>query len=139
LKRREPSSSVRQKPNAWQVRLYKAQDYRWLRVVLLQKSGRMSQVATTTPKQYSTGNVPNRSHATLETRLGKTQPKRQHLMGTNQPIVTKMVALSSYLPSLSRSAPMRHDLRQEPSALNTPARIREGGNPQGLSLPRHHL
>jgi len=34
---------------------------------------------------------------------------------------------------------MRHYLRQEPYAANPLVRIREGGNLQRLSLPRHNL
>jgi len=47
LKRWETSSGVRQKPYTWQVGLRKVQDRRRLHVVLLQKSGRMTLVAST--------------------------------------------------------------------------------------------
>jgi len=58
-------------------------------------------------------------------------------MGKNQSANQKVATLSSYLPTLSESTHTRHDLRQEPSAVNPLARIREGGSLQRLSLPRH--
>ena len=84
----------------------------------------------------SNGNVPTSSGATMEAKPGKAQPKRPHLMGTNEPTDAKMATLSSYLSTLSRAAPTRHYLRQEPGAVTPLARIRGGGSPQGLSLPR---
>ena len=43
---------------------------------------------------------------------------------------------TSYLPTLPGATSMRHYLRQEPGAAIPLARIRGGGSPQGLSLPR---
>jgi hypothetical protein len=57
-------------------------------------------------------------------------------VGTNDPIDTKVATQSSYLPTLSGATSTRHYLRQEPSAVNPLARIREGGSLQRLSLPR---
>ena len=85
----------------------------------------------------SNEDVPTTSSAVMEAKLGKAQPKRPHLTGTNEPINARMTTASSYLSTLSRAAPMRHYLRQEPGAAIPLARIRGGGSPQGLSLPRH--
>jgi hypothetical protein len=46
---------------------------------------------------------------------------------------------TSYLPTLPGATSMRHYLRQEPGAAIPLARIRGGGSPQGLSLPRPRL
>ena len=82
------------------------------------------------------GIVPKRSGAAVEANVRKAQPEKQHPMGKNQPARQKVATLSSYLPALSESTSTRHHLRQEPSAANPLARIREGGSLQRLSLPR---
>jgi hypothetical protein len=84
------------------------------------------------------GIVPKRSGAAVEANFRKAQPEKQHPMGKNHPASQKVATLSSYLPALSESTHTRHHLRQEPSAVNPLARIREGGSLQRLSLPRHY-